>query len=160
MLVLPTYVPLPDDGMVKSLLVKVAKRMKKEGEAATEAGGGIIERAACESIKAILSREKVASREYFGRAWTLAERVARFGRGECLCKWLSLPAWLGMVVDAILKSERLLRLTTTPPCTLSTLWPPPSVIVSVHTLSLLITCLLLYQAAPATRPMQSYIPRS
>ena len=81
MLVLPTYVPLPDDGMVKSLLVKVAKRMKREGEAATEAGGGIIERAACESIKVILSREKVASREYFGRAWTLAERVARFGGG-------------------------------------------------------------------------------
>jgi hypothetical protein len=106
MLVLPTYVPLPDDGMVKSLLVKVSKRMKEgEAAAAAEAGGGIIERAACESIKIILKSEKVASREYFGRAWTLAERVARFGRGESLCKWLSLPAWLGMVVDAILKSE-------------------------------------------------------
>jgi hypothetical protein len=30
--------------------------------------------------------------------------MARYGRGEGLCQWLSLESWLGMVVDAMLKS--------------------------------------------------------
>ena len=34
-------------------------------------------------------------------AWTLAERMARFGRHEGLHHWLTLESWLGMVIDAI-----------------------------------------------------------
>ena len=35
-------------------------------------------------------------------AWTLAERMARFGRKEGLAHWLTLESWLGMVIDAVL----------------------------------------------------------
>jgi hypothetical protein len=38
----------------------------------------------------------------FNQVWTLAERMARSGRNEGLHAWLSLPSWLGMVVDALL----------------------------------------------------------
>ena len=34
-------------------------------------------------------------------AWTLAERMARFGRKEGLHHWLTLESWLGMVIDAV-----------------------------------------------------------
>eukprot|EP00873_Tetraselmis_striata_P010534 jgi/Tetstr1/430798/TSEL_020582.t2 len=54
------------------------------------------------TLKRIIDAKAVASREYFGRVWTLAERMARHARKEKLCEWLSLDLWLGMVVDAML----------------------------------------------------------
>ena len=36
------------------------------------------------------------------QVWTLAERMARHGRGEGLREWLGLEAWLGMVLDCLL----------------------------------------------------------
>ena len=38
----------------------------------------------------------------YQRAWTLAERVARFGRKEALFHWLTLESWIGMVIDVVL----------------------------------------------------------
>lgn len=46
----------------------------------------------------------MCGREYFGRVWTLAERMARGGRGERLSNWMPLSMWLGMIVDALLAS--------------------------------------------------------
>jgi len=54
------------------------------------------------ALHRIIDAKAVASREYFGRVWTLAERMARHSRKEKLCEWLSLDLWLGMVMDAML----------------------------------------------------------
>ena len=45
----------------------------------------------------------VASIEYLERAWTLAERMARYGHKERLCRWMSLEAWMGIVLDTVIK---------------------------------------------------------
>ena len=45
---------------------------------------------ACIVLDAIQKKDSIAGMEYFGRVWTLAERMARYGRGEQLCQWLSL----------------------------------------------------------------------
>jgi hypothetical protein len=111
MVVLPSFVLLPKDGPVRALLLKVLSALK-QGSSNSEGGpsdGNIVDLAAGEALASILSGDRVASREYFGRAWTLAERVARFGRKEPLCRWMSLSSWLGMIVDALLQSEILIR---------------------------------------------------
>ncbi|GIL56970.1 hypothetical protein Vafri_12242, partial [Volvox africanus] len=99
MRVLPTFRPLPAEGPVRLILVKAKKVLNKRADA-----GSIRCAVAASIIAAILAKNLVAGREYFGRVWTLAERMARFGRNEGLCQWLSLESWLGMVVDAMLKS--------------------------------------------------------
>ncbi|GIL83740.1 hypothetical protein Vretimale_10529 [Volvox reticuliferus] len=99
MRVLPTFRPLPAEGPVRLILVKAKKVLSKRADA-----GSIRCAVAASIIAAILAKNLVAGREYFGRVWTLAERMARFGRNEGLCQWLSLESWLGMVVDAMLKS--------------------------------------------------------
>ena len=115
MVVLPSFVLLPKDGPVRALLLKVLNALK-QGSSNSEGGpseggpsdGNIVDLAAGEALASILSGDRVASREYFGKAWTLAERVARFGRKEPLCRWMSLSSWLGMIVDALLQSEILI----------------------------------------------------
>jgi hypothetical protein len=59
---------------------------------------------ACSSLSLILEQRQVAGREYFGRVWTLAERLARCSWKEGLHQWLPLQLWMGMVVDALLNS--------------------------------------------------------
>ena len=110
MVVLPSFVLLPKDGPVRALLLKVSNALKQEGfpKEGGPSDGNIVDLAAGEALASILSGDRVASREYFGRAWTLAERVARFGRKEPLCRWMSLSSWLGMIVDALLQSEILI----------------------------------------------------
>ncbi|EFJ50789.1 hypothetical protein VOLCADRAFT_103851 [Volvox carteri f. nagariensis] len=99
MRVLPTFRPLPAEGPVRLILVKAKKVLSKRADA-----GSVRCAVASSIVAAILAKNMVAGREYFGRVWTLAERMARFGRNEGLCQWLSLESWLGMVVDAMLKS--------------------------------------------------------
>eukprot|EP00873_Tetraselmis_striata_P044856 jgi/Tetstr1/465120/TSEL_009843.t1 len=57
--------------------------------------------AASSTLSNLLSKGKYAEFSYFGRVWTLAERMARHGRGEVLRNWLSLEIWLGMTLDAL-----------------------------------------------------------
>jgi len=47
----------------------------------------------------------LSGNEYFGRVWTLAERMARSGRSERLHHWLPLEAWCGMVMHALLTTS-------------------------------------------------------
>lgn len=101
MVILPTFVPLPDGGPVVLVLRKAARLLRKRANSP----GTEVVAAVAGVIEGILAKRTVAGRENFGRAWTLAERIARFGRSEKLCQWLSLEAWLGMVVDAMLKSK-------------------------------------------------------
>ncbi|GFR45804.1 hypothetical protein Agub_g7260 [Astrephomene gubernaculifera] len=98
MIIVPTFNQLPGDGVVRLLLVKAARSLKRRG-----AQSSICELAAS-TVNTILERELVAGREYFSRVWTLAERMARYGRKEQLRNWLTLDAWLGMIVDAMITS--------------------------------------------------------
>ncbi|KAG2431230.1 hypothetical protein HXX76_009758 [Chlamydomonas incerta] len=98
MTVIPTFFPIPTDGIVRLLLVKASRVIKRR--AATSPRAAVV----ASRLDDILAKEVVAGREYFSRVWTLAERMARLGRREQLCHWLSLEAWLGMLVDALLKS--------------------------------------------------------
>ncbi|KAG2449279.1 hypothetical protein HYH02_005436 [Chlamydomonas schloesseri] len=98
MTVIPTFFPIPADGIVRLLLVKASRVIKRR--AATSPRAAVV----ASRLDDILQKEVVAGREYFSRVWTLAERMARLGRREQLCHWLSLEAWLGMLVDALLKS--------------------------------------------------------
>ncbi|KXZ53959.1 hypothetical protein GPECTOR_6g878 [Gonium pectorale] len=98
MTVVPTFYPIPAEGIVRLLLVKANRVIKKRAD--TSAVAAIV----AGRLESILSKEQVAGREYFSRIWTLAERMARFGRPERLSNWLSLEAWLGTLVDALLKS--------------------------------------------------------
>ncbi|PNH09709.1 hypothetical protein TSOC_003683 [Tetrabaena socialis] len=77
MAVIPTFQPLPSEGVVRLLLSKVGRLLKQSRRPRPGRGS---------------------------RVWTLAERMARHGRHEQLNHWLSLEAWLGMVVDAMLRS--------------------------------------------------------
>lgn len=52
-------------------------------------------------IPLLAQTEYMARRDYWGRAWTAAERLARYGCGEALCHWLSLEAWVGMAVEVL-----------------------------------------------------------
>ncbi|GIL45586.1 hypothetical protein Vafri_2788 [Volvox africanus] len=100
MLVLPTFVPIPTEGIVKLLLVKAIRIVRSHAESTSSRRSQIT----LGLLESILNKGLVAGREYFTRVWTLAERMARFGRPERLCNWLSLENWLGMLVDAMLKS--------------------------------------------------------
>jgi hypothetical protein len=103
MVIVPTYNPIPAGGIVRALLGRTVDCLggRRGGDNAAQCG------AAAAVIRGILQQDEVAplpaGREYFSRVWTLMERVARYGRSERLCNWLSLEAWLGMVVDAMLQ---------------------------------------------------------
>ncbi|KAG2434658.1 hypothetical protein HXX76_007551 [Chlamydomonas incerta] len=130
MVVIPTFTSMADGfaRVVKSLLGKARRVLARRamaagatsaagggdaqilsgGAAAAGAGGAAADAAAAAAAAAVLKRmirrEVVGGREYFCRAWTLAERMARYGRCEQLCNWMSLEVWLGMLVDALLRS--------------------------------------------------------
>ncbi|GLC67068.1 hypothetical protein PLESTF_000511500 [Pleodorina starrii] len=105
MYILPTFEDLPEEGPVRVILAKAQRVLHTRASAAAADETESLQCAVAESvIGAILEKDRTAGREYFGRVWTLAERMARHGRSEGLCNWLSLESWLGMVVDAMVKS--------------------------------------------------------
>ena len=106
MLVVPTFDPLPSSGPITLLLKLAAAFLQTQaGNAAADGGGGIREGVTALVLQALLEKNSIASKEYFERAWTLAERIARYGRSERLCQWMSLEAWIGMVLDGLIKGE-------------------------------------------------------
>ncbi|KAG2426626.1 hypothetical protein HXX76_012940 [Chlamydomonas incerta] len=99
MLVLPTFHPLPTEGIIRPLLARMQQQLLTTAdEGASDAA------AAAAALGAILSKGHMACREYLSRVWTLAERLARYGRDEPLSCWLGLEAWLGMLLDSVLAS--------------------------------------------------------
>ncbi|GIL68375.1 hypothetical protein Vafri_21672 [Volvox africanus] len=95
MVVIPAYEAVPDDGVTRFVLSKTARLLKDGASRVPERG------LAADALNAILYRGFIASGSYFCRIWTLVERMARHGRTELLCHWLTLEAWLGMVLDAM-----------------------------------------------------------
>ncbi|GLC57934.1 hypothetical protein PLESTB_001291300 [Pleodorina starrii] len=103
--ILPTFEDLPEEGPVRVILAKAQRVLHTRASAAAANNTDLHQCAVAEFvIGAILEKNRTAGREYFGRVWTLAERMARHGRSEGLHNWLSLESWLGMVVDAIVKN--------------------------------------------------------
>ena len=93
MLVLPTFGPLPKHAVLCALLgqVESALTLRSTKQASL----------AAKCIRAICAKKRLADRSYFSRVWCLAERLARYGRDERLCNWLTLESWIGMLLDAI-----------------------------------------------------------
>ncbi|KAK3268177.1 hypothetical protein CYMTET_23305 [Cymbomonas tetramitiformis] len=56
-------------------------------------------------LQGLLDRDMTCGHEYFGRVWTLAERLARCSWEEGLRNWISLDLWLGMVLDAFVNTS-------------------------------------------------------
>jgi len=100
LVVLPDFRPLGASPVLRLVLTN-AKRLVDADDAAGDAA--LEHSLVSEALARILDSDMIASREYFGRVWTLAERVARGVRTEQLCQWLSLDVWLGMVVDALIR---------------------------------------------------------
>jgi hypothetical protein len=101
MVVVPTFNTLPATSPITLLLKRAVTFLHKRAESAAD--GGVRERVAALVLEALLEKNSIASKEYFERAWTLAERMARYGRNERLCQWMSLEAWIGMVLDGLMK---------------------------------------------------------
>ncbi|KAG2424640.1 hypothetical protein HXX76_014365 [Chlamydomonas incerta] len=99
MLVLPTFHPLPAEGIIRPLLARTQQQLAVAGAAQEGAGDAL---AAAAALGSMLAKGHMACREYLSRVWTLAERLARYGRDEPLSCWLGLEAWLGMLLDAVL----------------------------------------------------------
>eukprot|EP00873_Tetraselmis_striata_P020365 jgi/Tetstr1/440629/TSEL_028939.t1 len=97
MIVLPGFRQLSRSPVMKILLHQAQLLLESSGGDDAD-----VDHVIARALQRIINADAVASREYFGRVWTLAERMARHARREKLRQWLSLDIWLGMVVDAML----------------------------------------------------------
>ena len=104
MVVVPTFVLLPTVGPI-TMLLKLAVKFLQKRAGGSPTDGGIREGVTALVLHALLEKNSIASTEYFERVWTLTERIARHGRSERLCQWMSLEAWIGMVLDGLIKGE-------------------------------------------------------
>lgn len=103
MMMLPTVKQLPGDGPIRLILVKAQRTLRQL--AAASPSSSMLTSATIAAIGNVLSARTIYGHDYLQRAWTLAERMARHGRGERFSHWVSLTAWLGMVVDAMLQGS-------------------------------------------------------
>ena len=108
MVVLPTFHAISGNDIVQVILQRTlaALQGRTRNPADRRSHAHMLSTTAATVMESIIDKGTVASNDYFGRAWTLAERMARFGRDEHLCQWLSLEAWLGMIVDSMVHSTQ------------------------------------------------------
>jgi len=99
LVVLPDFKPLKGCPVLRCVLHNASRELL-EG-AANEDKDSLLTGAVLDRI---LQDSMIASCQYFGRVWTLAERMARAGRREEMREWLPLDIWLGMVVDAAMST--------------------------------------------------------
>jgi len=97
MIVLPQFVPMPEGNMrvvlsnaIRALGRNVPGHHTQEEQVLVQA-----------VLRQIREKGIFAKSCYFGRVWTLAERMARHGRGERLQNWMSLETWMGMTLEAL-----------------------------------------------------------
>ncbi|KAG2452249.1 hypothetical protein HYH02_003276 [Chlamydomonas schloesseri] len=129
MLVIPTFHPLPTEGIVRPLLARAQQLLTEYQPAApaapahtptsettaplsaTTGAAAAAAAASCDAgdaaaaaaaVGGMLAGGSMGCREYLHRVWTLAERMARYGRAEPLSAWVGLEAWLGMLADAVM----------------------------------------------------------
>ena len=97
MIILPRFQVLSDESVhnMRAFLGEAMTVLEKRNNQSASVAASI--------IKSILDKRgmEVAEFDYFRRAWTLAERLARYGRGERLCHWMSLESWIGMVINIL-----------------------------------------------------------
>ena len=73
MVILPTFVPLPDGGPVVLVLRKAARLLRKRANSP----GTEVVAAVAGVIEGILAKRTVAGRENFGQTWALAQHVVQ-----------------------------------------------------------------------------------
>ena len=97
MIVLPKFVRMPEGNMqvVLSHAIRALGRNIPGHHTSEEQN---LTRAVLQQLR---SKGICARSCYFGRVWTLAERMARHGRNERLQNWMSLDTWMGMTVEAL-----------------------------------------------------------
>ncbi len=75
MVILTTFEELPGSGSVQLILGRAHREL--QGLSAQDPSGKFVEQLVAVALRAMLDKGYVANREYFGRAWTLAERGER-----------------------------------------------------------------------------------
>lgn len=133
LVIIPAFTRLPGDGPMRLILIKAMRLLRhkastSEAEAINsmakqQAPVGVEELTlaagssapprlphiqaaklvAAHALDSVLKTGVLGDCDYFSRAWTLMERTARHGHNESLCSWLSLEAWLGVVVNTLLQ---------------------------------------------------------
>eukprot|EP00873_Tetraselmis_striata_P027160 jgi/Tetstr1/447424/TSEL_034857.t1 len=92
MLVVPQASPLPE-GFPRVVLGGIIRELQEQS---AESQDALVADVALRLLRA--DGVQYAS-DYFGRVWTLAERISRHGRGERLKHWIPLDVWLGMTFN-------------------------------------------------------------
>jgi hypothetical protein len=97
MIILPIAKPLPE-GNLRVVLAHAVRALSRGVPGQHQKEDEVMAAAVLQDIR---RRGLYSDFGYFGRVWTLAERMARHGRGECLQNWVSLESWIAMTVDAL-----------------------------------------------------------
>lgn len=89
-----------------AILMRVARRLATDG---VKYSNCLVNDQTCEKFTAdlldrLLQKGTLCGHEYFGRVWTLAERLSRCSWQEGLRKWIPLDVWMAMVVNALSKA--------------------------------------------------------
>jgi len=108
MVILPTFAQQENNGsrdswrlekIARPLLGQVCDNLKKQEE------GSKARQAVRLIVQSFYDGKPIAKQEYFGRAWTLAERLARYGKKDRLCDWIPLEWWLGIIIDCVIDGD-------------------------------------------------------
>eukprot|EP00951_Prasinocladus_malaysianus_P004132 scaffold29194_cov48-Prasinocladus_malaysianus.AAC.1 len=100
MIVVPSMVVLPNKNNIWPMLKGAIQAMERQ----RHGFGAHLPEDVTEVrslLKEMLSVALLSKRDYFTRAWTLAERMARAPRGERLEHWIPLRLWISTVADLL-----------------------------------------------------------
>eukprot|EP00192_Tetraselmis_astigmatica_P024768 CAMPEP_0117675384 /NCGR_PEP_ID=MMETSP0804-20121206/15575_1 /TAXON_ID=1074897 /ORGANISM="Tetraselmis astigmatica, Strain CCMP880" /LENGTH=789 /DNA_ID=CAMNT_0005484381 /DNA_START=254 /DNA_END=2623 /DNA_ORIENTATION=+ len=108
MKIVPGAEPLPEGSLrvVLSNAIRTLQQAEQNAAHPLHARHSLIDISlAAMSLKQMKDSGVLFKREYFGRVWTLAERMCRHGRNERLQHWMPLDVWLSMTLDALWASS-------------------------------------------------------
>eukprot|EP00873_Tetraselmis_striata_P028051 jgi/Tetstr1/448315/TSEL_035599.t1 len=95
MMIIPGALPLPD-GAIRVVMSNIIRALAADPSFLPQPDAEL----AAFSLRKLRNAQVLYGREYFGRVWTLAERMSRHSRQERLQHWMPLDIWIGMTLDA------------------------------------------------------------
>ena len=107
MIALPSMVVLPEQNSLMPLLaggVRAIGQMMRSRSLQPHSRRDL--QVVKEELTALMSKTVLCKRDYFYRAWPLAERMARACRDEWLEHWMPLNLWFGVLGDLLWMSAR------------------------------------------------------
>ena len=107
MISLPSMVVLPEQNSLMPLLaggVRALGQMMQSRVAQPHSRKDL--QIVKDELSALMSKTVLCKRDYFYRAWPLAERMARSCRDEWLEHWMPLNLWIGVLGDLLWMSAR------------------------------------------------------